>query len=336
MRNLLLTLALNLVLLVAAPLAACAQSTDSPAPNAPAAPKGHAAPIPKITLDVADQELGPLLEQFRTLTGQPIQLGWDTDGTPLAEVHPPLRLTIALNELPWQDALYRVARAAGCRVDRDGERWIVTRGQSRTTQIVIGAQPSEHDQALQVVRAHEVRRATQEIAIPFYVALIYAGITLALWAWQCLALLLIPRVVAGARSASERRPLLSPAIGIPNAIGLLLVGGAASTAGPFGALFSLLLFAVLLCLLAIGLAGKAEAIGSQLHAGSDRQRSRLGHLSTGWAVMAGVALVPVFGWAVLSWWAVGAVGSATLGLLGTAGRGTRPAPGADPAPAARA
>jgi hypothetical protein len=297
------------------------------------------AEIPKITIDAADQDLGQLLAQFRALTGADIRLGWDAAGAPLAEAAEPIRVTIALNDLAWQDALYRVARAADCRVDRDGETWILSRGPAKTHQTVIGARPSEQEKELHVVRAHEVRRATQEIAIPFYVALVYLGSVLALWAWQCLALILIPRVVEASRSASERRPLLAPAIGAPNGLGLMLVGGAASQAGAPGALFAMLCFSVLLVLLAIGFAGKAEAMGRRLLDGSDRTPSRFAHLSAGWGVIAGVALVPVFGWVVLGWWALGAVGSATLGLLGAVAR--RPGGGsgggpAMPAPAARA
>jgi hypothetical protein len=293
--------------------------------------------IPKITIDAAGQELGQLLAQFRALTGADIRLGWSAEGTALAEAKEPIRVTIALNDLAWEDALYRVAKAADCRVDRDGDIWIVTQGPAKTTQAVVGAQPSEQDKELHLIRAREVRRATLEIAIPFYVALIYLGTAFALWAWQCLALLLIPRVVEASRSASERRPLLSPAVGTPNGLGLLLVGGAAANGGALGALFAMVLFFALLVLLAVGFAGKSEAVGRRLLAGSERGRAA--HLTVGWLVIAGVSLIPIVGWVVLGWWALGAVGSATLGLIGgLSGRGgdRGVGPAAPPAAAARA
>lgn len=312
---------------------AAAQDAPSPAPPPHEAPAQ--AEIPRITLDVADQSLGPLLEQFRTLTGKDIRLGYDESGGDLGASDPPVRLTIALADLRWEDALYRVAKAANCRVERDHDMWIVTRGPARTQQTVIGAQPSEQRKELHVVRAHEVRRATQEIAIPFYVALIFAGAALALWAWQCLTLVLFPGVVESARAASERRPLLTPAIGVPNGLGLLLVAGAASAAGPPGALFAMVLFTALFVVLTVGLAGKAESIGRRLLTDSGRAHGRAACLSAGWGVMAGVSLVPVFGWVVLGWWCIGAVGGGTLALLDLAiGRGR--GPGAGTAPAARA
>lgn len=330
MRNALCILALWLGFAGAALAQDAPDAADAPAPAAADAPA--TAEIPKITLDVADQDLAPLVKQFRALTGQDIRLGWDEHGVELAKADPPVRLTIALTDRHWEDALYRVAKAANCRVDRDGDTWILTRGPAHTEQTVIGAQPSEQDQELVLVRAKEVRRATQEIAIPFYVALIWIGCVLALWAWQCLALVLFPGIVESARTASERRPLLAPAIGIPNGLGLLLVGGAASVAGAPGALFSMMLFTVLFVLLTIGLAGKAEAMGRRLLSDSDRRPGRAASLSAGWGIMAGVSIVPIFGWVVLGWWSIGAVGSGTLALLDLViGRGRTPSPGANPA-----
>ncbi|MCI0340487.1 MAG: hypothetical protein L0216_04955 [Planctomycetales bacterium] len=89
-----------------------------------------AAPLedePRITLDVKEKPLVEAIAFLKEKSGRNILLGKDAQRTPLADVWPPILVTVKLEDVHWEDALRIVADAAGCVSEKSGAVWTVSR-----------------------------------------------------------------------------------------------------------------------------------------------------------------------------------------------------------------
>lgn len=256
-------------------------------------------------------------------------------------VHVPVLVLVLVPVLVLVLGLSRAAWSQEDAPDPDGPSLIVPyepKPQDDTTPApartdVTGLKPDEATRPLHVVRAGEGRRGIDQWAVLFFVAtliLLAGGMVLA---WQCLAMALFPVLVDRARDAARDRPWLSIMLGIPNAGGLVLVAGVGAALQGAGVLLSLVATAAFFGMAVVGLAGRAQTLGSRL-VSPERADSRLATLTVGWAVMLGVAAVPFVGWVVGIWWLVGALGSTAVAVLGAILSPSTPA-GPGPTPAAR-
>lgn len=305
-------------------------------------PAAEPAPDATVTLDVKDGNLVDVLAYVAERTGRDIRPGSTETGSPIAKAWPPVTVTVQFEEIPWRRALDVIAQAAKAEVQRDGDTWIVTRGPAKTVETVVGTVPSEQGREIHVVRAGEVRRAftemTSTLAGIFFILL--GGFVML--CCQLLALAVFPGAVAAATHAAERGSVIPFALGLGTTLGVLIFVAVAVKLGPFGALLGTLAGVVVLGMLVVGLAGRAQTIGARL-LGPERAGRALAPVALGWTVMFGVSLVPVIGWVLAAWWNISALGItvwSAIRALGGGGAGGRPPsppgppPAKPPAPAA--
>ena len=79
-----------------------------------------------LTLDVKDTPIADVVEFIRRETGKKIYLGKNAEGKPIDQMWPPLTVTVAFEDMPWEKALKRVAEAARCLVEREDDTWTLT------------------------------------------------------------------------------------------------------------------------------------------------------------------------------------------------------------------